>query len=421
MRSLSWILIGVVLHGVLQLGPAWRTVTTTPSARDYASYHYAVHAAAQGSDPYDNAALARLAQAERTRKSVHPYFYPPPFLLTMGWALPLSLRDGYLVMLGLNELLLASCLTILVVSFGVAPPVITLLLATYTPIPDNAWMGQANLMALLPALGGLVLARRRPVLGGILVGTAGMLKMSPALFLLYWALERRWKAVLAAVATAIGLSLLTLPLVGLPVQLSFYRDILPGFAAGDYHGLTVPISLSANHSIPDLFNRWWPGTSETRLSDTAQSVSKLVTLGLLAAWAWWFRPPGPANTGSPPKPTFEARAGAALGVLTVLMVVLPAYTYEHHLVFLLLPVSLAGTLVWQQRRLAPMLVFAVVYFFLAWPLDWLRAAGKAMPQLEDPIRESKFLAEIGLMLLLAWLGRAAATRSPAESATPAPA
>jgi hypothetical protein len=382
MRGRFLLILGLCAHLFFGLRPAWEKVSTTPSGRDFASYYYAVQVAQDGGDPYANRALAARAQQDGFRKTVNPYFYPPPFLLAMGWALPLSLPAAYKGMLLLNELLLGGCLALLLGPFGVAPWAVALLLGFYSPIPDNAWMGQANLMALFPALLGLALAPKRPVIGGVLVGTAAMFKMSPALFLLYWVVQGRWRPVLAAVATAVALSVLALPLVGVGPTLRFYTEVLPGFSAGDYHGLTVPISLPANHSIPDLFNTWFPGPSDTRLSTVAQLGSKAVALVLLGAWALRFRGP-PVRDPDP----------LALGALTVLMVVLPAYTYEHHLVFLLLAVGAAAT----ER---PGIALFAAAFFLGWPLEWLRAVQKVVPHALGPlVRESKFLAEMGIFVL----------------------
>lgn len=375
--------IGLCAHLLFALRPAWEKVSTTRNGRDFASYYYAVQVAADGGDPYDNGALAARARAEKTRSEVHPYFYPPPFLLTMGWALPFSLPSAYKGMLLLNELLLFGCVGAAVRWYRVAPWAAAVVLGLYSPIPDNAWMGQANLLALLPMLVGLGVAERRPVLGGVLVGFAAMLKMSPALFLVYWAMRGRWRSIGAAVATAIISSLVTLPLVGLQDQLRFYTEVLPGFPSGDYHGLSVPITLPANHSVADLWNTLWPGPSKFRLSLAAQRASLVSTLALLGAWAWRFR----KRSGEEPDP-------AAVGALTVVMVVTPVYTYEHHLVFLMLAVMALLTL-----RPGPAAL--LVAFFLGWPLDWLRAVQKMLPEALGPLmRESKFLAELALYALL---------------------
>lgn len=383
MRRWLPIVFALCLHVGLQLAPAWQKVAPDKGGRDFASYYYALQVALDGHDPYDTKALSARARAEKTRNGVHPFFYPPPYLLSVLWAAPLTLRQAYVGMMVVNELMLAGCVVLAVGAFGVPTWVALLLITTYTPIPDHMAMGQANLLALFPAMLGLAVARRNGWAGGALVGVAGMLKMSPALFLLYWALRRQWRPVVAAMATAIALSVATLPLVSFADQLRFYTDILPGFSSGDYHGLTVPISLEANHSIPDLYDRLFPTKANT-LSATAQTASTVTMLALLGLWGWVFRKPGHET--------------AAIGALTVLMVVSPVYTYEHHLVFLLLAVGAAADL---------SLGFALVYFFLAWSLTMLRWTSAHLPEaLHGLVRESKFLAEAGLFVLLCLRTRA---------------
>jgi hypothetical protein len=94
----------------------------------------------------------------------------------------------------------------------------------------------------------------------------------------------------------------------------------------------------------------------------------------------------------------------------VLMTVLPAYTYEHHLVFLLLPVLVAAS------TTRPWL-FLPAYFFLAWPLDWLKWAQRHLPPLDDWIRESKTLGEAAILLLLF---TARSSVRPTDPGPPAP-
>lgn len=391
------LVIGLAGHLAFQALPAWKKVHGGGAGRDFSSYYYAAEVALAGGDPYENRAVDAAAQAEHVRKSVNPYFYPPPFLLTVAWVGPVSLQTGYELWFALNEALLLVALAIGVRSFGVPMWGVAALLWTWSPIPDNAWMGQANLLALVPALAGLAVAQRRPLAGGVLVGTAAMLKMSPALFLGWWLIQRNWRAVLAAMGTAVALSLAALPLVGLEATKRFYLEVLPGFSKGDYHGLKVPISLEANHSIPDLMDRAFPGPGSI-LSPTAQHASTAAVVALLALWAWraW-RATEPA---------------AILGALTVLMVVTPVYTYEHHLVFLLVAIGTAAGLSWSHGRegwrkghrgvavaFGTALVFS--WFTLAWPLPWLRAAQAMLPKdLAWVCRESKTMGEAALFVLL---------------------
>ncbi len=393
------LLLALVGHLLLQAGPAWKKVHGSKGARDFSSYYYAAEVALEGGNAYDTKALSAAARADGTRKGVNPFFYPPPFVLAVAWVGAVSLQAAFELWFGLNEALLFLCLGLGVWRFGVPLWAAGALLCTWSPIPDNAWMGQANLLALAPALAGLAVARSRPVVGGVLVGTAAMFKMSPALFLLAWLLAGNRRAVLAAVATAVGLSVLSLPLVPFAVQRQFYLEILPGFSTGDYHGLTVPISLQANHSLPDLWDRLLPDPGEL-LGKGAQRAAALSLVALIGAWAWRVR--------------HRPESPASIGALTVLMVVAPVYTYEHHLVFLLVAVGIAAGEVARaagaaRREGHPLRAvgwwasLAAVWFFLAWPLPWLRAAQAELPAgLSWLTRESKTMAEAALFALLWW-------------------
>lgn len=391
------LLVGLLcLYGAVQVAPAWRAVSASDSGRDFATYHYAAQVAAQGDDPYRVDALSAAARAEGTRRSVHPYFYPPPFLLSMLWTLPLSMPAAYKLFFWINQAFLAATLAVLRRWSGASWPVLLAVAATLTPLGDATKMGQANHAVMFV----FALALWRS--SGAWLSIAAMAKMSPALFLAWWGARLRWRPVLAAVLGAIGLSVLALPLVDLPTQVRFYTEILPGFSSGEYHGLKVPITLPANHSIPDLYNQLWPGPSAHRLSEAAQRAASLTSLGLLGlivAFGWRER-------------DRLGEAGIA-GALTVLMVITPVYTYEHHFAFLLIPaVALAAA--WEAGRLSrpAAALAAIAYFFAAWPLYVLRPLQKASPEaLSWFFQESKFAGALGLALLCLWIARPRASHS----------
>jgi len=393
------IVLLVLMWLVVAVRPSWQAVRDSSSGRDYATYHYAVQEALDGGDPYETPALVGRARLEGTRRGLNPFFYPPPFLLGMVWAAPLSLEQGYRAWFWMNQGALLAVALVMWRWFRVSPLALAFIAATFTPIPDNAKMGQANLMVLLLAMLGLWRTR------GSLLGAAAMAKMSPAAYLGWWVVRRSWRPVLLAVATAVGLSLLSLLIVPLSAQVRFYTEILPGFASGDYHGLRVPIDLPANHSIPDLFNQLWPGPDRHTLSAAAQRASSLVSLALLA---------GVCALGLRRRdPLGEALIA---GAFTVVLLITPVYAYEHHLVFLLLPLGAVAAAV-QRGRLSrwwwPPL--ALAYAGVAWPLYWLRPAGRALPALAWVFQESKFFGAAALLVACAW----AAWRSPRVEA-PAP-
>lgn len=443
--------VGLVGHVFLQAVPAWKSISKASSGRDFASYYYAAEVAREGGNPYDTDALELAARAQKTRKQVHPFFYPPPFVGVVAWAPSWSLHDAYKISFILNELALAGCLAVGVAWFSVPLWAVAALLCTWSPIPDNAWMGQANLWALLPALVGLGLVERsrevghqsstttrNQVAGGILVGLAAMLKMSPALFLLYWLIRRQWVPIAAACGTAIASSIAVLPLVDFAAQREFYLAILPGFSAGDYHGLSVPISLPANHSIADLYDRAFPNAGRL-LSDEARRATAASAAALLAIWGWFAyrygREPMPVatNLGLPNasegetgghSPTTRRSRVILLAALTFLMVVIPVYTYEHHLVFLVVAVGVAAGGVqavayddWRAGRRTQATLWwlwlIAAWFFIAWPLPWLRGVQGEFPSSWGWLfRESKTMAEGAFFVLLLCLSGKLAKSQP---------
>lgn len=401
------LVLAVGVHGKGLVDDVWPQVRDAAHARDFASYYYAVQAAAQDQDPYDSRVLGKLARADETRRGVHPFFYPPPYLLTVAWALPLELATAYRIWFGLDTLFL---LAVLLALWRWLPGPGTVLasaviLVTYTPIPDNHWMGQANLPVLALACWALWLQHREhPLAAGALMGLASMMKMSPGLLVLWWFLDRDSRpAACAACGTALGLSVLVLPLLGPAGQWHFYADVLPGFATGDYNGLTVPVTLSGNHSIANLWAQAFPAASG--LSAAARLGTRLTTLGLAAGTLVLLVR---AREGLRADPV---RLACAAGALVCWMVIIPAYAYEHHLVFLILPL-VAATNALAEGRLGRVWWAALVpaYGALAWRLGAIRGALKDLDGVAHLLlQEAKFLglAALGIACLVAALRRPA--------------
>ncbi|MBX2801683.1 MAG: DUF2029 domain-containing protein [Myxococcales bacterium] len=400
----SWIVAAAVAWHVLSvLTPAWVISAGETRGRDFASYYYAVQVAADGGDPYDKKALNQAARQDSTRRGVHPYLYAPPFLLVMAWALPTDLSQAFHIWFWLHEL--AAIATALVLwawwrRLGAEMGwLVAVMVALMTAIPNNHAMGQANFPGLALALAGLwQTEERRPVLGGALMGAACMLKMSPALFVVWWLVKRQWHAVGAAVATAVVLSVVSLPLAPVDVQWRFYTQILPTFGSGSYNGLAVPIGLFGNHSLPNLLNDWFPGDGKV-LSDTARTLSSLIALGSLGALAWLFRAPEAT-------PLQRAAQASCVGVLILLV---PVYTYEHHLVFAI-PAAVLAVFACVRGHLpvgwTGVVAFSVVV--LLFDLQSLKGMALAMPAslgaVASLFRELKFLALLGLLVSTAVVG-----------------
>ena len=383
----------------------WKRVEGSKSARDFASYYYAVEVANAGADPYAKRNLDRAAVADSTRRSVHPYFYPPPFLLAMSWSSALSLQGAYRLWFFLN---LASCWLAAFALWRWWRPlgrgvgvVLFLLVCGLTAVPDNLMMGQAN----LPVLAFIVLGawqadsgrltgrRRQQVLGGLLLGIACMLKMSPGLLVAWWLLRRQWVAAFSAVGAAAVLTIITSLLYGLDLQTTFYFEVLPGLASGDYNGLRVSPGLWANHSIPNLWHELLSPDPRV-LSPSAQLAARVTNgLSVLALAVLFAREPGDV-----------LRWRAQFCTVLALLIVFPVYTYEHHLV-LAIPVATLAVWLVVSRRLHWSWWLPIGLSVIAWSYEirGLHAVARDLPYLFAVIlRESKFIAVLmfGLACLL---------------------
>jgi hypothetical protein len=398
------VVVAAVLWHVLSVfGPPHQPPPPNTEGRDFASYYYAAAVAAQGGDPYDKAQLEALAQEQGTRAEVHPFFYPPPFLWMVTWTTTMPLKTAFWAWFAVNEAALLGTCVVLARwwrSFGsVVAPVIASLVALSYAVEYSAELGQANFPVLLLVVAGLASERRNPVAGGVLVGLACMFKMSPAVLVLWWLLRGRWTAAAAAIATAVGSSFLTLPLLGLREQLEFYTQVLPRFGSGNYNGLTIKIEMFGNHSFPNLWHLYWP-SGQNLLSTPARIASAISTAavigGSLAAFA--------RRTEDPVK-----LAAQGAGLLCAMLLV-PVYTYEHHLVFAL-PAMVLAIVAIERGWLSPGWVWPIGLTIpvLLFDLAALRSLDLRLVTVEHPVlyiwvEEAKFVALIAIWVTMLALG-----------------
>ena len=369
------------LYFFVQVYPSWQKVSSSKSGRDFASFYYAQKVSWNRGNPYDARQLSRLSKKDKTRNAVHPFFYPPPSLLIFSWVQPFSLYTAYMISFFINHMVVAGLFVLFRNWLKIPLIPLALLFALCTPIGDCITMGQINLVILFLIVCGIQKQR-----GSFLAGAA-MIKMSPALILWPQIIWRKWQFVGWTIAFAIIFSIIFLPFMGFEDQKSFYTDVLPQFSSGQYSGLKVPIHLSSNHSIPEFCAQWFPAEKGMRISVEAQRFSSFVTIGLLGCLsllAW--------------KTKSEIKI---LGAFVVLMVLVPIYTYEHHLVFLLLPSAILLGIQKEHTRFFSICSYTTL-FFLFWPLMWWKEAQKLFPAAKWVIQESKMFAALIVMGLLCY-------------------
>lgn len=377
MKTRLYIVIFALIYSIVVAYPTIGKALRSKSGSDYASYHYAAHAVLDGKTPYSARVISSYAQKEKTRKRVHPFFYPPPATLVFLWSPFFSLSTSFAIFAAISNILWLACLVLLRKLVGASWILLAFVAVLFCPVSNSIRMGQVNLLVLF-----LMLFAVQRKSGG-LISIAAMIKMSPAFIVFQWLCAGRLKAVVFSGVGVILLSLLALFVVDISEQYRFYSKILPTFSAGPYYELSIPITLPANHSIADIWNQLWPGPTNFELSSQAQLANSISIFTLLGGLCFLsFR-------------TRKMKEDIPLtGAMIALMTVTPLYAYEHHLVFAVLPmvIVLHGIQTQSLSRKWTWLVAPAVVF-LSITLGDLRILQSVAPQpLKWFLQESKFFA-----------------------------
>lgn len=408
---LGFVLFAAILWHILAvLAPPQQPPKADSAGRDYASYHYAAQAAAVGFDPWDRATIEDFAQAEGTRGWLHPYLYPAPFLLIVVPFAFLPLGTAFAAWGILQELALVAAALALAWGWrgvhGSVGVVFVALAALMYGVAYGVELGQANMLVLALVIAAVAIEPEDARIGGGLLGLACMLKMSPALVALWWLVRGRRAAVGWAVGAGFGLSILALMLVGPSTQLRFFTEVMPRFSSGDYNGLDIRIGIFGNHSLPSLFHDTFGAGVRTGgrqlLSPFVRVLSSLCALGLVVGAGLAYRRTADDTT---------TRAGQFASVL-VAMLLIPVYTYEHHLVFALPAMTLS--LVSLQTGRLPMATAVPVGLAVAvlcYPLPDLKQFADKVVTADAPVayalvRDLKTVALITVGAAAGWVGTA---------------
>jgi hypothetical protein len=378
------ILLLCIFFYALVFHTGFTSIEKAPHGRDFATYYYANKITQVGENPYHTPNLSKQSKLEKTRKSVHPFFYPPPALLFFSWTSFFSLFTSYKIFFVANQILFGIILWFsrewLRISWGS----LLILACTFTPIQNSIVMGQVNVIVVFFLLYALRFHN------GPALACAGMIKMSPIYIMFQWMAERKWNATLYTVLTAVFLSILSLIIINFNTQVFFFTDILPSFSSGNYNGLRIPITLPANHSIPDIWNQLFPGPNNKTLSVVAKQYSLVLStllLGILLLCAKLWK-------GSKVTKFLS-------GAFIVLFMITPIYTYEHHVSFALIPILFFIEFLSKKEIENHKIkyLFGSIYFFLAWPLWMLRGVQNSNEVWNWLLQESKFFALLALFFL----------------------
>jgi alpha-1,2-mannosyltransferase len=131
---------------------------------------------------------------------------------------------------------------------SIALPLVMLALVPFEPIRYALWLGQTTPFVFLCLVGGVALVRSgRPLAGGLVLSLAAYLKLTPLVFLLLWAWQRRWGAVLGLAIGFGALCVLSITVMGMDSHVAFVHRI------ADIARITL-VSFN-NHSVSAFLTR----------------------------------------------------------------------------------------------------------------------------------------------------------------------
>ncbi len=325
---------------------------------DFLSFYFSARVFPEGI--YDAHTLQQMAQSLGVSAHIFPYLYPPLlafYLSPLAYLPPMWAARAWTVVLAL------ALIPILWYTVGLVrgeeeeplwPWAWAGLFLFLLPFDNNVRMGQVN----LPVLAFIVVAlyttlrQGRAFWGGVALAAAALVKLMPAVLLLYFLIERRYRALVGFLAGGILFSLPTFLGGGGRAWGDFGAFSRSSGYARAVPGLFGP-AAEPNFSLAGLWARF---LGETSTAAVLTLFTLAVLLALLLFVHLWRGPKG--------------MSGLLLLAYVAWMIMAAPYAYLHHVVYLF-PVAV---LTFVQLRSHPrgalvggLLFIALVGASVDWP------------------------------------------------------
>jgi len=198
-------------------------------------------------------------------------------------------------------------------------------------ILENFIWAQVNSLVLLVALAGCYLiARSRPVPGGVLIGLAAAIKVIPVFFVPYFIWKRWWRALGAMLAGGALLTLLPVVVFGFERWWSYASRFLGGSASGTFIGSNNQSLYAAFHQIL-VQRKWWNDEwvvlDRVDMEPRAMVAVLLVLLVSAGLFIFATRRGGSCPSSAAVATEFSIVLGASILFLP--------FTWKHYFIFLL--------------------------------------------------------------------------------------
>lgn len=308
---------------------------------DFSSYYYATYALLNGENPY-------IVQAD----AFGPFIYPPTSLLLF---LPFTLFQYIVaqkIFIILSILSFLFSITILlklfkITAFSNLGMLLIILSFNFFPAKFTLGMGQINNFLLLALVFFVYyFIKKKPVLAGISLALAIMIKISPIILIAFLIIRKDWKILFSVFMTLIFLTLITDLFIGHQVLVYFFNTTLPDLlkaAPADYYNQSITGFLA--RSILDPYFR--------NIIRLIMSVF-LTLLSLFIIWKNY-------------KNYFQYSI-LCISVLITLGLIISGVSWQHHFVWLLLPIYFTYIYI-KDKSLSKKYYFVLILSYLLTALN----------------------------------------------------
>jgi hypothetical protein len=326
---------GLVTRGIL---PAMSKVDT-----DFPNYFTAAKIVADGGNVnrlYDDLWFQEQMRRYQVGRPSEGKFapFPPPTALLLVPLARLPPLYALRVMACVSVLCLIGSIILLsrILAWSVVDSAVFVLLSGYAVLNALRFGQPYILVSLSCVLGYYARLKGRPWLAGMCLGLFVPIKYFPVVILIYFAFRKEWRLVLGGAATALGVGLLSIGVLGWKIHAVYLSSVLGNHLMANL-GLQDPFTASFQ-SFDTLFRRLFifDATSNPRplvALPAAQRMGVLLVKGsiLLAAIATLAR--------LARRSVADATA-LSVGILGILVLLLAPATASYHFVLLWLPVGL---------------------------------------------------------------------------------
>jgi len=229
---------------------------------------------------------------------------------------------------------------------------------TFQPILDNLWHGNISALILFCfCLCYLLLRSGRPGLAGFVLGLIVPLKITPALFILYFIWRRNWRAVIGSIAGSLVIIVITWFTVGTNGLLGYAGTILAQLQAGGVAAFNnQSVAGFLMHALTQGDVNGWETISVPLWVTLARYVLLLALVGAVV-WAMRRRP---EKLGKP-----VLAEDLDLSLLIGVMLLASPITWYHYYVWLFVPLVIVfDHLLTGAANRRRMILFAMAYGLL---------------------------------------------------------